>query len=443
MIYVGFCRWLRAGYPGQANTTKTRICTRTSRCIATVATIIGASSLAPLCDAFEATPIPIVNNQASDSDSLTGSLTDQQTYDSNLFRVPTGSEFAGLIGPNHSREDHINDASAELDGHWGYRRQSVDLKLLVDNSHFSSNSDLNNTALDGRPVWNWNLGPTLSGQVVYEYTRSLASFANTRYFARDTVIGQQAFGMARYQIGPRIALYANATDSKTSNSASLEKINDFNDKATVFGAEYATAVNDTFGLEYDRNNGTYTSNAVIGGVIFDRDYIENLARVVAHYSFTEKTSIIANAGYLKRTYPSSTVGSFSGTTWRMSMQWSPTDKLQFPIAAWHELQAYLDSQSNYFVSKGESISPVWTLSEKFSVSGLVSFSRQDYIGSSLSVITLGSRRDKLTSEQISFNYTPISPLTLKLMYRDERRNSNQPTFAYIDRVTSVSFSFAF
>jgi len=97
---------------------------------------------------------------------------------------------------------------------------------------------------------------------------------------------------------------------------------------------------------------------VISGSPFNRDYNEDTVSVLAKYLLSDKTQINASAGYLKRNYTNETTGAFSGDIWRLSLQWQATEKTQISFAVWRDLEAYLASQSNYFVSTGGSISPV-------------------------------------------------------------------------------------
>lgn len=413
-------------------------------CVITTSPLSQANAANGVPDA--AVDVPGASGTASpdDGDTFKMFAADQESYDSNVYRIPSGaSELTGLVGPSQSREDHINIASLEADGQWIFGRQTIILHLRADDNRFDQNTDLNNISGTARTQWNWQIGDKLSGQAGYDYNRSLAAFADTRYFALDLVESNQAFANARYQIGPRWAVYGTASEGHTSNSAAPERLNDFISKSGSVGIECATAVNNTVGWEYDRTIGSYPSDVFVDSALFNRNYIENAARFLATYSATEKTTLNVNAGYLKRDYPDAAYGAFSGDIWRVSLAWLTNAKLQFTFAGWHELQAYLDSQSNYFVSKGGSISPVWTVSEKLGLSGVISYANQNYIGSSLNVLTLGTRQDKVSSQQVSLNYTPRRAVILKLTYRYDQRKSNQDIFDFDDQLVSVSLKFTF
>jgi hypothetical protein len=163
------------------------------------------------------------------------------------------------------------------------------------------------------------------------------------------------------------------------------------------------------------------------------------------YAPTEKTTLNASAGYLKRDYPnaSSSLGTFSGDIWRLSVQWQPTEKTQLNFAAWHDLAAFLYAQSDYFVQKAERITALWAATEKLTLSTGVTISNQDYIGSSLSSLTFGSRHDRVTSEQTSIVYSPRRALSVNFSYRYEQRTSNQAQYKYNDNLVNAGLTYQF
>ncbi len=212
-----------------------------------------------------------------------------------------------------------------------------------------------------------------------------------------------------------------SADPIYTHGAEAEHANNSRSKSGNAGIEYAANQNDTIQLDYRytdayflRSSFLQTSNHWI--LTTNQDYSDRLTRVLITYAPTDKTLIEANAGYLQRTYRNSAVGDFSGDVWRVAMQWKPTDKTQLVLAGWHELHAYLDSQSNYYVSKGGSFSPVWTASEKFTVSMLLSWENQDFIPYSDSVLVFGPRADKVASEQVNVEYTPRSAWILNVFF---------------------------
>jgi hypothetical protein len=381
-----------------------------------------------------------------DGDAFNVYVADQAAYDSNLYRLPANfGNVSTLIAPDAARQDHINTVSLGGEGQWTFGRQALDLNLRADHNRFARNHALNNTSGDGNLTWNWRLGGHFSGQAGAEYRRSLASFAESRYLGRDIVDLTNYFGNARFQVGPRWALLGGIRETDTSHNAIAAQSNNFHNKSGNAGIEFATGVSDTFGLEYRYTDGRFPKGRTypLQGALFNPDYHDATARFILNYAFTDKTLINAYAGHLKREYPNTTIGAFSGNIWRASLQWQPTGKTQLVFAGWRELHAYLASESDYFISKGGSVSPVWVASEKFTFSLAASLEDQRYIGSSPSALSLGSRVDKVTAGQANFHYTPRSAWIFDFFYRYEKRDSNQPEIIYDDKLATASVTFKF
>jgi Putative beta-barrel porin 2 len=403
---------------------------------------VGVPVGAPDIGYATATPIEDINVE----NSFDVFAADELTYDSNLYRLPSYiTDIAAAVGPNASREDHVDTASVGADGRWSVGRQRFDGNLRVDDNWFSRNNSLNNKSGTGKLVWTWRVGSLLSGQLGGDYARSLAGFAYTGFLGRDLVNTWEYFGSARYQLGPHWAAFGGINQADSSHGAFAERVNDLRTRSGNAGVEYATGVNDTFGLEYRYTDGSYPQNyIVLNATSFDRNYRDESTRFLLKYALTEKTSINASAGYLKRDYLNATsVGAFSGDIWRLSVQWLPSAKTQLEFAAWHDLEAFLYAQSDYFVQKAERISAIWTATERIIFSTALTISDQDYIGSSLSSLTLGSRRDRVTSEQTSIVYTPIRALSINFAYRYERRTSNQQQYRYNDNLAMAGVTYKF
>jgi exopolysaccharide biosynthesis operon protein EpsL len=359
---------------------------------------------------------------------------DQEAYDNNVYRLPTSvTDLSGIVGPNASREDHINTSTAGLDGQWDLGRQIVALDLRADDNRFASNTDLNNVSGTDKVIWNWSLASALSGQVGADYVRSLASFVNTDVYTRNVVDQWDYFGGARYQVGPRWAIFGGVIEADARLSAVTSKLNDSNQKSVEAGTEYATGGQNRVGFEYRYTDATYPNSLIPGQSNFNEDR----ARLFLKYAISDKTLIDASAGYLKRDYPSHAIGEFSGDTWRAALQWQPRDKAQINAVAWRELHAYLTAESDYYVSNGVSISPIWFASEKLNLSLLLSTEKQDYLGEALGIAIAGARRDRIYAEQANLTYIPVRYLTLNFSVRRAQRSSNQSQFAYNDTLAMI------
>ena len=362
----------------------------------------------------------------------------QESFDSNLYRVPTSvTDVSGTVGPNASREDHINTLTAGFDGQWAPGRQIVVLNLRADDNHYASNTDLNHFSGSAKAIWNWAFTSALSGQVGENYTRSIASFVNTTVYTLNLVDQWEYFGGARYQVGPRWAIFGGAIQTDTRLSAVTSRQNDNNRKSVEVGTEFATGIQDSVGLEYRFTDTIFPNVFLPNGVAISSNYNEDRARLFLKYAISDKMLIDASAGYLKRNYANHGIGNFSGDIWRASLQWQPREKTQILAVAWRELHAYLTAESDYYVSNGVSVSPVWNASEKFNLSVLFSSEKQDYLGSAPGVTVAGARHDKVFAEQANVGYTPVRHFTVNFSIRREQRSSNQGQFEYSDTLATI------
>jgi glycosyltransferase involved in cell wall biosynthesis len=395
--------------------------------------------------ALQAPDLP-ANPDAHTYDVFVG---DQFTYDNNIFRLPSsGVDIATLVGPNASRGDHINSASAGLNSQWAVGKQFITLDVDVDDNRFARNDNLNNVSSNDAAKWNWVLGDRLGGQVGTDFIRSLGSFYNTFNFKRDMINQTEYWGSARYAVGPHVALFGGVLYTNTVLSQPALKVNDNERKAVDFGLEYATDAERTFDFDYRYTDARYSHTSVLNGVSFNPDYRDETGRVTFKDVFSEKTKLEALVGYLKRTYPNAAIGAFSGDIWRLTFDWRPTGKTELVIAASRDLQAQLSTQTDYFVSQAVSISPTWIASEKITLAVGLTRDQQNYIGTNQFAIGLASRRDLVNAGQINVVYsplvfTPVRGLTFNFSFRREHRGSNQPALSYNDSIGKAGFIYKF
>jgi exopolysaccharide biosynthesis operon protein EpsL len=370
-------------------------------------------------------------------------VADQLAYDDNLYRLPSDADVTALAGPRARRQDVIDSVTLGADVHWYAGSQAVGVNVRVDDNRFLHNDALNNTSGRGNLAWDWRLGGDLSGQAGADYYRALASFANTNYYARDLVERVDYFGSARYRLGPHWALLGGVIEADTSLSAAAEQLYDFHSKSGNAGVEYASASGNTVTWEYRYTDARFPQAFELNGAPFNSNYNEDTALVSVKYAVTAATRIEASAGYLKRDYPYSGFATFSGNIWRASLQWQPTDEVQFVLTGWRELKAYVDAESDYFVSNGGSIAPAWTPSEKLTLSLAASWENHDYIGSSPSALTFVSRHDKVMTRQARLVYKPLQSLAVNLTYRYDRRDSNRARLEFDDTLATANVTFKF
>ena len=407
-------------------------------------TIVGRSAQAAIVDYRDTLDLAVSAPDEVDPSLRANRLDlyvgDQFTYDNNVYRLPPNVDLTTLpgIGNNPSRQDDIDTITGGLSGEYLFgQRQSVDVDLRLDENRFIRNTDLNNLSSSDKVAWNWGLGNILSGQVGADYSRQLAGFVNTGIYSRDIATRSEYFASARVQVGPRWTVFGGLLGAKYEVSDPQVVFNNSTAKAVDLGFNFLTNAQNLIGFDYRFTDDRSPNAAELNGITFDPDYREERARLLVKYALTDKTTLDASAGYLRRDYPSTAIGSFSGETWRLTLLWQPTAKTQLFASTWQNLNADLGAQTDYYKSRGVTVSPIWTASEKINLSFALTYENQQYIGSNPLGNTLGEvqpaqRHDNINSQIGTLAYTPFAPLTFTFSLGHEKRETNDTVFGYND-----------
>jgi len=394
-------------------------------------------------DAGAAAPSQVDLSSSEAPDRYTWFVGDQFVYDDNVFRLPTKYiSLPGFLAPTASRQDHIETVSIGTDDHFQFMRQSVAFEAQIAANYFARNTFLDNASGSGDAIWNWEFGDRLSGDAGIDYLRQLANSEQTLFYGKDLVSNTVYYGDASYLLNPDWHVNGGVRTNETSNSAIQVQINNFHSKSGNVGIEYGPTDGDKIGWEYRYTDARAIQNPAETGLNY-RTYNENTTRVSIEYTIAPKTVVDAYYGYLKRSYPGTTPGAFSGDIWRAGFTWDATEKTRVNVQAWRDLEAYFDAQSNYFVSKGESISPTWIVTSKLQLNGTLLWVKQDYIASNPSFYVLGGRQDSAPTRQVNAIYNPTRAVSVTMGYDHEHRSSTQAFFNYEDRLWTLSVRITF
>jgi hypothetical protein len=362
---------------------------------------------------------------------LTLTLGAHEIYDENLYRLPD----------DVSRSDYLSRLTFGIEQQWQWSRQKVLIDLNASHNAYRHNDYLDNTSVDARAAWQWEAG-RLVGTFAGDYNQALASFANTRFQGRDvldTVGGTWKLGL---KLGPQWSLHASGRHAETEHSAEVRNFDDSSTDSASIGLQFTTSSENEFALSYRATRAEFQHAATLNGLPFDRNYEERGGNLRLHYAWSEKTAFDGNFGYLEREYPnpSSTDigrGSFSGGVWDATIEWQPTIKIGLEIAGWRKLRAYLDAESDYFVSEGASVVSSWHPSDRIGLAFEAGYETQDFLGSSANLVVADGRRDRVWSRKLTLSYRALRKLHLDLSGRVEDRQSNREGLQYDARVASL------
>jgi hypothetical protein len=224
----------------------------------------------------------------------------------------------------------------------------------------------------------------------------------------------------------------------TEHSLQARQVDDVDADMERFAIDYVTPSQHTFGLEYRHARAEFPNFIATEFDTRGPQYEENAALAHISYNATVHTRLGATFGYVDRTRPDGFEGGYSGDTWRAEIDWHPRQKFSTLLSAWHEIKAYSDAESDYFIADGVSIAPEWKPLQTISISIAVSYEEQDYIGSNLLLDQTSARADDVLGAQTTFVYSPRPNLELQLQYQYFDRDSNRDWRRYDAQVAGAS-----
>lgn len=364
-------------------------------------------------------------------------VSDAVTYDDNLYRLSKNfGDTNALIGSGASRSDLINRAALGANGKIFSGQQYLQLQGQIEDWKFRENDNLDHVAGDASAVWSWIFLSRLAGVVGAEYHRSLADFAYTRSYEKDLLNRHDYYLDLSEHLTPRWSLTGEARTSRTDHTLSINTVENTRTDSWKAGVAYETPRKDSFGLDY-RGSRTTLPNFVVplGGT--SPDYRDQSGVAWLKYNVSSKTQFETQIGQQRRTCDEGSVGDFSGTTGRATFDWSPLSKTHFKLSLWRELQAYLETGSEYFVSRGGSVDVLWSPTEVFTIDGSISHENDAFQSDKTLVTTLPTRNDKISSGALTASYRPRKWLLLQLSYKRQMRTSNRDLQDFTDNTTML------
>jgi len=213
---------------------------------------------------------------------------------------------------------------------------------------------------------------------------------------------------------------------------------DFHGTSGRFGVEYDLDEEDSVELRYKYSNGNFP-NFVPGEGLLPQDFRESTLEIVGHYEPSDKTKIIADAGYFRHSYSDVALSNVSGDVWHVQGTWQATQKIQLVAAASSDLRAYVDVATSYFRAKDESLKLNWLPREKLTLSLMSTWEQQNYVAASNPLNNVVLRHDTLSDQIFAALYTPRDWLSLNITVALRRRDSNFSSIQFDDQQLTASF----
>ena len=360
---------------------------------------------------------------------ITPYVSERFIYDDNVYRLPNSS-ITTPLGQVVSRGDEINTVSAGFDGYAGASGQGVELLARADRNQFSKNSNLDYTSGTARLIGDWQVGSELSGQVGASYDRQLNDFANYQVYTKDLVSVESAFAKARLALG---SLFFEAAGRQIEVSHTFDDTKYRADggqlSATYFtpGGTYISAIYNYYDARVPQPQST--ENSVLLQIIspLRKKLRFRVAGGYVQHDYSQDTTAVTVARY-----------NFSGGIWSADLAWQPRESLQFLLAGAREVHAYIDAESQYFVSQSARAVLQWAPTGKITCELEYSRDDQHFFGPLPTVISLTlPEHNIIYARQLNVAWSILRPVQLVVTYRYVTRSSNAPILAFDDSFVSA------
>ena len=374
---------------------------------------------------------------------LAPSITEQISYDNNLYRMPSDIDPKSIFGPDATRGAWINTASLRLAGRWPAGRQALYFDAHADQNNFQGASGLDHVSGAGVARWDWTLRDS-TGQIGATYQRFFPGFANYRLPEINLVTRQQYFATGNFRLGPTWSINGAVRRAETFQSLPVRKIDEFSSNIGSVGLQLDTKVGNQYGIDYSYTRSTFPFPTIINNAPFIRDYYDSTAALRTKYALTPTLLFTADWGYLKREYqPASASRNFSGDIWHGSLAWQPSEKLSFTLLGARELTAYIDAESEYYIATRGGASLQWQLNYKIALRFDGTREQRRYVGVPGDPITVRLRQDTENFGTASLIIAPRRNFVITASGHIDNRRSNFGTLSFDDTIGSLMFTLSF
>lgn len=176
----------------------------------------------------------------------------------------------------------------------------------------------------------------------------------------------------------------------------------------------------------------YTYGRVIFSEADDRNYTDNLVFVSLRGDITAKLSSTLRVGYLIRTPDSSSQPGWSGLTFGGDTTYKPTERTTMTLATQRVPQESTFGTDPFYVTTNASLSVTQQLLPKLSVNARLGGGVNDYSTKQTTDGRTDFRRDTFILAGAGIDYDIQPWLRVGLEYRRTSRDSNFPSFRFVD-----------
>ncbi|WP_240162265.1 XrtB/PEP-CTERM-associated polysaccharide biosynthesis outer membrane protein EpsL [Glaciimonas sp. PAMC28666] len=349
--------------------------------------------------------IPLPEIMILPPDAITPYVGAGVSYDNNVLRLPNSAAAQALgIGSGLSDVTRRAEAGVGLDEKFGQQHVTANLNLAKVN--YNRFTILDHVDKNASGNLNWHAGSHVEGNVGANYSEGLTPFVDFHQLAQNIRRQVNEYADAAWLFHPSWRVNAGLVHTDLSyDLASQNALNNTQNKELV-GLDYLASTGSTFGLQLGHTRANFPNPQQDGNLFVNNSYDQNEAKVKIDWLATGITRVHFLGGWVNRKQDAFSVRNFSGFNSRLSVDWSPSAKVDVTVSAWREIGAVDDLTSVYSLNRGESIAASWHYSEKVRLVAQYKYEKRDFSQSTDSGALGVDPNDALRNLALTLVYKP-------------------------------------
>jgi hypothetical protein len=367
-------------------------------------------------------------------------------YDDNPFRISDAVSSSAQLGSVKKSDTVMRYGGGFSTEQRIVGRQSIFLEARGDYYDYDRFDQLDNFAYGLLGEWRWQAGNQLAGALGAARVQRLADPAEVGRPVKEEVIADRAYLTGAYQFAADWRLRAGlAGDQATRERPGLPEIETSAQTVTV-GIDYITQLQNSIGLEarYSKGDAPVSELVDPAGELVGNEYKEREVAAVASYGATSQIRLNGRLGYTERTYTELTGRDFSGTTWRVGIEWLPGNKTILAFETYNSPQSVIDTTAAHVVVRGSAFTASWAPTAKWVATGRIFEERREGVGTPEAVV-LGApvRDDTVTGARVGLGWEPVRFAQLGVGFQYVKRTSSEVLREYDNKIASINLRVRF
>lgn len=313
----------------------------------------------------------------------------------------------------------------------GYSQQTFGLDANIKANHYQTNTSLNYIENSAKANWNWNLGRNWHGMVIAGQVVALSPPANNQDPSQRNVNTTQNSEIgAGYSVGGGWQATTGVVSVRSTNEHPLIGQTDFQYSGGYIGTFYAFPSGSTLAINFQSANGSNLYN-----------YSTQSAEIKLNVNNNENLTLAGRLAYMSQTYDGFSKFNFSGLSASALTKWVITGKTTLGFSIEHQLNPNPAIDSIYSVTDTYALTPVWQMTQRFSLKGLFQTSNMDFQGNPGGGAS--DRQDVIKSRSVGLDWLLRERAIIGLSVAQSRRSSNAPNVDFVENQVRVLGTYSF